>query len=481
MADKRATEDPRLSTASEAAARPAPIPCDILISNGYVVSMDERRRVFPRGAVAVADGRIVEVGPDRDVAPRFSATRVIDAAGAPVHPGFIDAHAHVSLHTTRGAFPDNAPEAEYMAFYTRWMNALEADDEYASTLLASLEMLRNGVTCFLEPGTVFEPDAAASAALKIGIRASLADPYLWDRQAVGGHELDRARIDGALARRLLGGQLTRNSDPDSLVRGHVGLYGMGTASDELEIAAKACADEHGVILTQHQSFHPDDVKDDDDRYGRHALLHLADLGVLGANSTFAHMNFVRDDEVDRVVGSDLSIVWNPGNYLNYGIGSEVSLRMAELHRRGVTVGVGTDVAKVWGFGEQGFLGYLATREKGDFLSAEEILEIATRNGARAAGLEDRIGSLEPGKRADIVVLRSDIPELNPSLDPIRTLVLVGRSKAVDTVMVDGRVVVDRGRATLVDEEDVYAVAGQSARRMAERVGLHPGSVWPTID
>lgn len=459
-----------------------PRSCELLIRNGYVVTMDAERRVFARGAVAVDGGEIVAVGRDADLAESLRPGRVLDARGAPVHPGFFDCHAHVTLHTTRGAFPDSPSEAEYMAYYTRWMNAMEAEDEYASALLAYLEMLRNGITYFLEPGTVFEPDAAVEAARRIGIRGSVTDPYIWDiPSAPAVHELPRAPADRKRALDLLGGQLARNADPDALVRGHVNVYGVASASDELEREAKACADEAGVVLTQHQNFDPEDTGVDDARWGKHALTHMHDIGCLGPNCVFAHMNFVRDDEVAPLIDSGTAIAWNPGNYLNYGIGSVVKTRVPELFRAGVPVGPGSDVAKVWAFGEQGFLGYLLAREKEDYLSPEEVLEMSTISAARALGVADRVGSLEPGKRADIVIRTHDVTEAHPALDPIRNLVLVDRTKSVDTVLVDGRVVVERGRATLVENEEVFDLAERSARGIGGRLGLTPGTSWPVVD
>ncbi len=455
--------------------------CELLIRNGFVITMDPERRVFAQGAVAVDGGAIVAVGRDAEVAAAFRPSRVLDVGGAPVHPGFFDCHAHVTLHTTRGAFPDSPSEAEYMGYYTRWMNAMEAEDEYASALLAYLEMLRNGITFFLEPGTVFEPDAAVEAANRIGIRGSVTDPYIWDLgSSLAVHVLPRAPADLKRALRLLGEQLSRNSDPDALVRGHVNVYGVASASDELEREAKACADGAGVVLTQHQNFDPEDVSADDARWGKHALTHMHDIGCLGPNCVFAHMNFVRDDEVAPLVDSGTAIAWNPGNYLNYGIGSAVRTRVPELYRAGVPIGPGSDVAKVWAFGEQGFLGYLLAREKEDYLSPEEVLEMSTISAARALGVADRVGSLEPGKRADIVIRTRDVTEAHPALDVVRNLVLIDRTKSVDTVLVDGRTVVEHGRALLIENEEVYDVAERSARGIVDRVGLEPGTSWPVI-
>ena len=455
--------------------------CELLIRNAYVITLDPERRIFSNGAVAIDGGTIVGVGRDDELAKEFSPERVLNAGGAPVHPGFFDCHAHVTLHTTRGAFPDSPSEAEYMSYYTRWMNALEPEDEYASALLAYLEMLRNGITCFLEPGTAFEPDAAVEAAERIGIRGSVSDPYIWDRESAPSiHELTRAPVDRKRALQLLGQQLHRNSDVDTLVRGHVNVYGASSASDELQHEAKACADEAGVVLTQHQSFDPEDVHADDTRWGKHALAHLHEIGCLGPNCVFAHMNFIRDDEVGPLVDSGTAIAWNPGNYLNYGIGSKVRTRVPELYRLGVPVGPASDVAKVWAFGEQGFLGYLLAREKEDYLSPEQVLEMTTISAARALGLDNRLGSLEPGKRADIVIRTSDVAEAHPALDVIRNLVLVDRTKSVHTVLVDGRIVVEGGRAVLVENEEVYERAEHSARGVAARLGLSPGTVWPVI-
>lgn len=456
----------------------AAVTCDLLVRNAYVITLDEQRRVYPSGAIAISGRRIAAVGPDADVAAAYAGTRTIDAAGGAVHPGLVDAHAHMTLHTTRGAFPDSPSEAQAQDYFTTWMQAVDDDDEYASALLASLEMLRNGVTCFLEPGTAYEPDAVASAAQRIGIRGSVADAYLWDRVSPGYHKLDRAPADHARAMRLVGGQLSRNNDPDALVRGHVGLYGAATASDELERAAKAAADDRGAILTQHQSFYADDVADDDARFGMHPLAHFTEIGVLGPNCTFSHMNAIRDDETRHVVDSGMSIVWMPGNYMFYGVAEFFKQRAAEMYHLGVPVAFGSDVAKVWGFGEQGYIGFLLARAHGQFLAAEEIMEMASRSGARCVGLADRLGSLAPGMLADIVIRATGVAESHPPANPVRDVALIGRTKAVDTVIVDGRVVLRHGRATLVDDGDVFSLADASARRLADRVDLPPAMIWP---
>src|SRR5579872_4516325 len=228
--------------------------CDILVTNGYVITVDPERRIFAPGAIAIRGRRIVAVGPDREIKAHYSATRTFDAQGAVVHPGFIDPHLHIVHGTSRGPFSNSAITAKQPVNFADWKADVTPEDEHVATKLAALELLRRGFTCFVEPGTVFDGDAVASAAETVGVRGLLAAPYLWDDIEImdelgrlGGPALfERAppNLDHCL--KQLGRELHRNSNPDALVRGYVAIYGLGTASDALLRAAKACADEAGV-------------------------------------------------------------------------------------------------------------------------------------------------------------------------------------------------------------------------------------------
>jgi 5-methylthioadenosine/S-adenosylhomocysteine deaminase len=463
--------------------------CDLLVTNAHVLTVDAQRTVYPEGALAVSGRDIVAVGPQREVLAAHRAPRALDARGAVVHPGFVESHYHTTLHLTRGAVSD-APHAVSpsggdggkVGVYSAWFNALDDDDEYASSLLACVEMVRNGITCFMEPGTAFETDAVATAAEAVGIRASLCDPFLWDhREGLPmASEVERAPPTTQRALDVLGRELRRNGDPDALVRGHVGLYGMNTFTDELAVAAKRCADENDAVLTLHQNFDVPDTTYDDERFGRHGVGHLGELGVLGPSTTLAHMNVVRDDEVEALERSGAGIVWHPGNFLFYGIAENVRCRVPELVERGVPLAFMTDAAKVWSFGEMAWVGYLTARMGGAYLSAEQIFEMQTRGGARAVGLEDRIGSLEPGKRADFVIRTDRLPEAQPGVDLVRELVLVSRSKSVDTVVIDGDVVVRGGRLTRLDEDVAYELARATTRRLCEVLDLPRPGTWPEV-
>jgi 5-methylthioadenosine/S-adenosylhomocysteine deaminase len=454
-----------------------PAPCDLMVVDGYVLTLDDERRVVPDGAVAIRSGRIVEVGPTATLRARYAPAETIDAAGAVVHPGFIDGHYHAGLHLSRGVITDNphpaADESSGPGVFTRWINALTDEDEHASALMASVEMVKNGFTGFVEAATAFEPDAVGSAAEAVGIRCTLADCMIWD--IVGGEpmaaDIPRAPCDSKRARRLLGQQVKRNREPDALVRGHVALYGLGSASEELLHAAKTLADAHGTVFHQHQNFTPEDRAFDAERFGRPPLVHFAETGILGPNVVFTHMNALDQAEVEAVIGSGMGVVWHPGNAMYYGIARATENRMPALHRGGASLTFGTDVAKVWAFGELGFIAYLLTREGGEYLSSDDLLTMFTRGGARAFGAPEELGSLEPGKRADLVIRTNDLPDAQPNADPVRQMMLVSRTKSVDSVIVNGAVVVRRGALTRLDEREVYAQARASMLRMAGRAGL----------
>jgi cytosine/adenosine deaminase-related metal-dependent hydrolase len=457
--------------------------CDVLIVNACVISMDDKRAVYPSGAVAVTGRDIVAVGPEREVTARFRGRRVLDARGGIVHPGFVDGHYHVSIHLARGSVPDD-PQARQPLGYADWFNHLGPDDEYVQAQCAATEMLRNGYTCFLEPGTAFEPAAVAEAVEAVGVRGSVADPFLWD-VADGGNVLpplmrERAPCTRERALRLLGGQVARNR-ADGLIRGHVALYGSGSQSEALMRAAKACADEHGVVLNMHHNFTPEQAERDDRRFGgAHSLVTFADKGLVGRNATFVHMNVVRDDEVGPIRDSGMSLVWQPGNYMFYGIHARWPSRMAELVEQGVNVTFGVDAAKVWTFGDLELLGYLVARQNGRYLSTETILEMRTLGGARAVGLERMIGSLEPGKRADIVVRSTVAPETVPGVNVVQEFLLGGQASTVDTVLVDGQIVWRGGAPTRVDLEAVSAAGRRAARAVLRRAGYTPAPKWPLV-
>jgi cytosine/adenosine deaminase-related metal-dependent hydrolase len=231
-------------------------------------------------------------------------------------------------------------------------------------------------------------------------------------------------------------------------------------------------------MARRRSFDIDLAEAMEARWGRPRFQHLSELGVLGQNTTFVHMNVIRDGDAEPILRSGLSIVWCPLAYLSRGTPLRLPTRIPEMRRRGATVALGTDSARQSTVGDAPFLRLHLAAEVGQPIVSEDAIEMVTLGGARAAGLERLMGSLTPGKRADIVVRRSDAPELAPGVDPAQQLVTAGHGPTVDTVVINGRVVMRGGRSTLVSEEAVIAEARASVRRMATRLGLGAPGCWP---
>jgi cytosine/adenosine deaminase-related metal-dependent hydrolase len=457
--------------------------CDLLVRNGYIVTMDQQRTIYANGAIAITGRQIVDVGRDADLAAHYRPARVIDAKGGVVHPGFIDCHYHAAIHLARGIVPDD-PAAKIAFSYADWTNHLHDEDENIQAQIVALEMLRHGYTFFLEPGTIFAPDAVAAGIEAVGVRASLADPYLWD-VADGGNSrpatTPRIPNDPERAFAVLGGELRRNRDPNALVRGHVGIYGGGSQSERLMRAAKQCADANGVVFTMHHNFTLDQTHRDDSRFGGgHSMVAFGARGLLGPNCLFVHMNIIRDDEVAPIVESGMSLLWQPGNYMYYGIHQHWPSRMAEIIARGGHVVFGVDTAKIWTFGDLELIGYLVARQNGAYVSTYKLMEMRTVDAARAVGLSDMIGSLEPGKRADIVVRQAAAPESAPGVNPVQELLLGGHRGTCAAVLVDGRMVLRDGRATLVDQDATVMAAREAVRRVLQRAGFVPGLAWTVV-
>jgi 5-methylthioadenosine/S-adenosylhomocysteine deaminase len=461
--------------------------CDVMITNGFVITMDDSRRIYSPGAVAVGANKILAVGPMREIQSKYKAARTFDAKGAVVHPGFIDPHLHIVHGTCRGIFATASLVEKQPVSFADWKADVTSVDENIATQLAAIELLRCGFTCFVEPGSVFDSDATAEGVEAVGIRALLAAPYLWDNIDIMKHlgGLGSASIFRRAPTNLdhclkeIGRELHRNRKPDGLVRGYVAVYGIGTASDELLKAAKACADEAGVAFHQHEGYVPDASAADRKALGRSRIDHLARLGILGSNTTLVHMNIIADDEIEPLRSSGTSIVWCPTGTIHNTIAKGIPCRLPSLYKAGVNVAVGVDGALDNVVGTAGPTAFHVARGIGQPITPENVLEMQTICAAKAAGLDREIGSLVPGKRADVVIRRETV-ESYPATNPVHQLALTAAPGSVEAVLVDGQIVMEKGVTKKVDQERVCAEARASVRRRLSRLGLSAGLEWPTI-
>ena len=467
---------------------PALAAADLTIRNACVLSLNAARTVYWPGAVAIAGRRIAAVGPEDEVLQSFRAARTIDAGGGIVHPGFIDAHNHIVHTSCRGVFNGIHDSAGKGVSFATWKAEVSEADEAAATAMAALEMLRGGFTMFVEPGSLFSTAAAAEAVERVGLRALFAPAYLWDRPEpfaaipalASAALMARVPVDTDRCLAQLDAELARNRDADAPVRGYVFIYGEGTASPELLRAAHAVARERGVPFHLHAGYTPGGAEISRRMDGKRPLLHLADLGVLDVATTVVHANALDEAEEAELRQSGAGVIWCPTAYFSLGLAGQVPFRMAARARAGVCLALGADGTLDCPPGASMLAARFAAQHHGETLTPEALLEMQTLNGAAVAGMTAEVGSLEPGKRADIVVRSPRAAEGHPDNNPAHLLALTLGPGSVETVLVDGRIVFDGGRSTLVDEAEAMARADASVRARAARLGIDPGPRWPRV-
>ena len=442
---------------------------DTIVRNGNVFTGDVGRPHLPSGSIAIDGGVIQQVGADADIQRRYRSDICIDAGGAIVHPGLIDTHFHLPtsfLHTMPlDIGPSVAPTADIT--YAGIKNASTEDSVAAFSAAVSVAFLRKGFTCFAEAGTVFETDAFAETVARMGIRALVSAPYGWDEMGSFRTAMPARANDGALARApavltrvvdRMAKELARNRDPNALVRGFACLYGEGSASDDLLRASKSLADVHDTILSQHQGTQPASTKAEKDYFGESGFVRMARLGILDKNTMLTHANILDETDVEVILNTGTTLVWCPLYSMRFGLPRQYRCHFPEFYRKGVSISLAIDGIVAAPIGAAGYAATILAGQIGQPIPASAPFYMQTIHAARNLGLGDRIGSIEPGKRADIIVrCRGDMTQ--QPLDTLGAMVATSSmSIPVDTVIVDGRIVMSNGALTAMDEGEILADA-----------------------
>lgn len=455
----------------------APLTADLIVKNARIFTGD-RDRPYLSGAIAVRGNRIAAVGPDGEVLGRYRSGTVVDADGGMAHPGMTDTHLHLTSLLFHG-FPidsdgRSASKPSYASVKT------ETDDEItaAFTAAAGVALLRRGFTTFMEAGTVFETDAFAETLTGLGMRGLVSAPFGWDDVTcfqrtepgtLNAKLLAKAPPDRGVVVDRLKRELRRNRDGDALVTGFVCLYGEGSSSDELLAEATAMAREAGVIYNQHQGFVAKWRPVERELYGRSGLRRLDELGALNGGTTLSHMNVIEPDDLELVRRRKPNIVWCPNNALHRAVHREHKCHAPGLYRDGLSVSLGLDTALVNSLGTAGIAGLLLAASLGDRLEDPDPFYMQTVDAARNMGLGDDLGTIEAGKKADIVV-RSYGDITHTPLDSLGSaLALSSHVIPVATVIIDGRIVVQDGRPTRCDQQVVLRRAAHQRERLLKRI------------
>jgi cytosine/adenosine deaminase-related metal-dependent hydrolase len=448
----------------------------------FILTLDPERRIIENGSILIDGARITRID-KADRVRDVGADRVIDARDKVVTPGFCNNHMHISYaHAVRGIFPDNLDPMVYLAHVFTLQQAMTEEDEYYTSLLGITELLKYGTTCFLDPGSTKFLDACLgayeTAGCRIVVGSQVVDrpnplrlPVSTTDEAVRGMEETIQTYDGRL---------------DGRVRAWAMPFDAAFCSDELVRAAKGLADRHRVGLTLHQANRPGTVAMYQEQHGMRPVEYLEKLGALGPNVLLAHVIDLDDREIDAIARTGTKTVMVPTAALKMGSRMTRTAKLPEMVARGICVSLGTDAGNNSNLLETLRAMYLVTvlykdaRGSTDVVPAELAVELATLHGARALGLEGEIGSLEVGKRADLVLFDTRRPEWRALFNPVNTLVYGADGRSVHTVVVDGRVVVDNHRATFVDEDELIDRVQALGQRLLERTGIGFAPRWPVV-
>lgn len=430
----------------------------LLVTGGTVVTMDAAGTVIPDGAVAINGDTIVAVGPAADLADRYRGAQTIRARGQIILPGLINTHGHAPMVLYRG-LADDLALMDWLTKYIFPAEAATVSPEFvrAGTRLAALEMIESGTTTFAD--MYYFEDDIAEVTKAAGLRAILGQSVI--RFPVA----DAKTPEEGLAR---ADAFIRRWKDDPLVTPAVAPHAPYTLEPHSLQAARALANKYGVPLLIHLAETRDEIKIIQDTRGTTPARFLEGLGLWEGRSLAAHAVWLDDADMEVLGRRGVGLAHNPES--NMKLASGVAAVPAWLSR-GLRAGLGTDGAAsnndldmFEAMRAAAFLHKVSTNDP-QAMPARQALELATRRGAEALGLGDRIGSLEAGKQADLIAVSVDSARMTPMFDPVSHLVYVARGDDVRATIVAGRVLMQDRRVRTLDRGGVLT----DARAQADRV------------
>ncbi|MBT4984912.1 MAG: amidohydrolase family protein [Ilumatobacter sp.] len=457
---------------------------DTLIVGSHVVTMNATRDVIRHGAVAVRGNEIVDVGKQSDLEALYTATATVGGDRFVVTPGMVNTHIHVTGEPlTRGYVPDDTPFEENVFMWLCPLYAVyTAEEERLSAQLAAVEMLKSGTTTFLEAGTIRFLDEVIDGLVEVGIRGRVGN-WIWDLPP----EPDVYKQDTDAAIDMMQKQLV---DYASVANDRLGtwsiLVGHTTASDPLWRAARELADEHGTGMSFHMSPAKLDPEGFVAEFGQRPMIHLAELGILRDDVAMTHCVQIDDQELAVMAELGVNVAHCPTTALKVSYGVTQVGKFPEMMQMGINVSIGTDGNNASNYSDLMRATYLVAglfkdaRQDPQMFPAEMAYEMATLGGAKTMQMQDTIGSLEVGKRADIVLHDTDRPEWRPLLNVANQLVWSADGRGVHTVFVDGVKVVENGQMTTIDEGTFYNRCQMAGEAITARSGLPDKAKWPVL-
>ena len=460
----------------------------MLFTNATIVTMNPTRDIITNGAIAINDKRIVAVGKTDTLLQQHHENEVIDVKGKLIIPGLIDTHVHLAQALIRGCADDMALIQWLCDRVWVLQGNFTHDDGYVSARLCIAEMLKSGTTTFLESMLAhrYGFDGIARAVGESGIRACLAGIVM----DIGTYATQTNSMHPGMVESRetsLFGVLEMHSKWQGAANDRIHVWfgprTPGGVTSELYREMSDYARRRDMGITMHLAEVEADKIYLNEKFGLSPVYYAESVGLLGPKTVLVHMVWLTQADIDKLAQTHTSVSHNPSS--NSKLASGVC-KVPQMLARGVNVALGCDGGPSNNdydlVREMKLVAILHKAVTNDplIVPAETVLEMATINGARSLGLEKEIGSLEVGKKADLVVIDLNRLHTTPSPNPISSLVYAATGGEVDTVVVDGQILVEQGQLLTMDEDEVMHVAREHADALYKRAGIEIKPKWPVL-
>ncbi len=431
---------------------------DLLVLNGTLVTMDKDHRIIEDAGVAVTGGRIVAVGTSRDIARNYSAAQMVDAGRKIVIPGLINGHTHIPMTLFRG-LADDLDLQDWLTKFIFPAEAKNVSEEFvrAGTRLGLAEMIRGGTTTYCD--MYYFEDAIADETAKAGVRGVLGETVIDFPVADNKTNAEAMAYVERFVQKWKGHELITPA---------IAPHAPYTVSEEHLKAVRAFSDRTGAPIVIHVSETKREMEDSVKAKGATPIDYLARIGFLSERVIAAHVVWPNAGELGVLKRAGVGVVHNPQSNMKLASGVAPLPRMI---REGLRVGLGTDGAasnndlSMWEEMDTAAKLHKVFSADPKVISAEEAFELATIRGAQALHLEKDIGSIETGKRADLVLVNRDSLNQIPLYNVYSDLVYATKASEVQTVIINGRIVMRDRRLLTLDE----AAIKMQARVFREQV------------
>ena len=407
------------------------MPADIIIKNGTVLTMNEDQEVIQAGVVIIKDKKIIEVGSD-DVLAAYSSKNIIDAEGGIVMPGMINTHTHVSMTVFR-SLADDVPNRLQRYIFPLENKMVSKEMSYLGALHGSIEMAKSGVTTMVD--MYLYEESAAEAVKEIGLRGIMTQNIIKYPTADGKDA--QAKIDLAI-------EFIEKYKDDELITPGFGPHAPHTVNTEDLEKIKILSEKYNLPVSMHVAETEKEFNEFKDDYGMTPIEYLDSIGILNERFIAAHAIFVTDSDIALMKARDIGVAHNMVANIKSAKGVSPALKM---HDQGLRIGLGTDGPMSGNtldiIGQMGYVAKLhkLTNKDRSAMPPVKVVEMATMGGARAIHREDELGSLEKGKLADIAIIEVKSANMVPMYSPYSALVYSANASNVDTVIVNGKVIV----------------------------------------